>query len=85
MSGSLFLWEGTSCSARVKLFCAAEEQGVVLGFQFWALDLHVALSPLQLLGVLALSSSETLVFAGQYCKYELGINVDRHKNKNINV
>lgn len=45
----------------------------------------MALSPLLLLGVLALSSSETLVFAGQYCKYELGINVDRHKNKNINV
>lgn len=34
VSGSLFLWEGTSCSARVKLFCAAEEQGVVWGTGF---------------------------------------------------
>lgn len=49
------LWEGTSCSARVKLFVLLKSRR-----WFWALDLRVVLSPLQLLSALALPSHEIL-------------------------
>lgn len=59
-----------------KAFCAAEEQEMVLGIGF-ACGAVSSAAP-QCSGI---AIPWNLVFAGQYCKYELGRNVDAHKKK----